>query len=79
MINVIDELGDDDFTRLRIGIEWVEGRHAVRHVLSEFSREEEERIAQAVLRAADAVECWLSEGVEATMNTYNRPDEQAGA
>lgn len=76
--NVIDELGSEAFARLRMGIEWIEGRHAVRYVLSAFAPEEEQQIAQTILRAADAVECWLAKGVEVAMNTYNRPEQSPG-
>jgi PTH1 family peptidyl-tRNA hydrolase len=77
LTNVIDELGDDAFARLRIGIEEVESSRAVNHVLGPFLPQEQERIDQAILRAADAVDCWLVEGVEAAMNEFNRPDDQS--
>jgi len=76
LTNVIEELNDAGFARLRIGIERVESRRAVDHVLSPFSPEQEERIAEATVRAADAVGCWVVDGVEAAMNRFNRPDEQ---
>ena len=77
LTNVIEELGDSGFARLRIGIEWVEGVRAVRHVLGPFTPEEQERVAEAVRRAADAVGCWLEDGIDAAMNRFNRPEEQS--
>jgi len=78
LTNVIDELGDDGFARLRIGINWVSGRQAVDHVLGTFSAEEEPVIAPAVFRAADVVECWVEAGIETAMNRFNRPEEEPG-
>lgn len=61
------------YTRLRVGVgaagnaaqlsEWV---------LEEFAPEEEPALDEAVRRAADAVECWVSEGTLAAMNRFNR-------
>jgi PTH1 family peptidyl-tRNA hydrolase len=70
--DIIDTLGTDEFARLRVGI----GRNGemVDHVLSTFSLAEEELARDAIATAADAVETWLAEGVEATMNAYNGVD-----
>jgi peptidyl-tRNA hydrolase, PTH1 family len=61
-----------DFTRVRIGV----GRPprekgAVSHVLSKFSDAENEIIAAAITRAADAVECVVIEGEDRAMNVFN--------
>ena len=42
------------------------------HVLEAFTPEEAPVIEEAVRRAADAVECWLSLGLTAAMNRFNR-------
>ena len=76
LTDIIEALGEDGFARLRIGIESTEDGHAVDHVLGSFSEEEEQRVGPAILRAADAVACWLVDGVEAAMNQFNGPDEQ---
>jgi len=73
---VIGQLGTELFGRLRIGIEQVGGERMVAHVLSPFMPEEEKIVDEAVARAADAVESWLSAGMDETMNRYNRADEQ---
>lgn len=75
LANVIEQLGGDDFARLRIGIEAVQGSRMVDHVLGSFTPEERGRIDQAIARAADAAECWLAEGIDGAMNKYNRPEE----
>lgn len=70
--DIIEALGTDQFTRLRVGI----GRNGetVDHVLSTFSRDEEELADEAIATAADAVERWLAEGTEAAMNAFNGLD-----
>ncbi len=60
--------------RLRIGIGAPDPGEAVDHVLSRFRKEEREVIERAIGLAADAVELWASEGVEAAMNRYNSPE-----
>ena len=56
-------------------VESVEGSRMVDHVLGSFTAEERPQVDQAIVRAADAVECWLSEGIDGAMNRYNRPEE----
>jgi peptidyl-tRNA hydrolase, PTH1 family len=70
--DIIETLGTDQFSRLRVGI----GRsgETVDHVLSTFKRDEEELAREAIAAAADAVERWLVEGVEAAMNEFNGID-----
>lgn len=70
MTSLVERLGTRDFARIRIGI----GRppdEAVDWVLGRFAGEEKVLIDQAVAKAADAVECWLTEGIDKTMNEYN--------
>ena len=70
--DIIDALGTDQFARLRVGI----GRNGqmVDHVLSTFSRAEKELAQEAIATAADAVETWLTDGIEEAMNTFNGVD-----
>ncbi len=44
-------------------------------VLSEFTAAERPVIEAAIARAADAVECWMTEGLQEAMNRFNRPQE----
>jgi PTH1 family peptidyl-tRNA hydrolase len=44
----------------------------VTFVLSPFAPEERPIIEQAIQRAADAVQVWMTEGVEAAMQQFNR-------
>lgn len=65
----------EDFARLRVGIGEPAGRRdGVDHVLGRFNTGEEPVIREALERAADAVETWVREGIEAAMNKHNAPD-----
>ncbi len=70
--NVIDLLGTEQFARARIGIGRPPGRmDATSFVLSRFRPEEREAIELAVRKAADGVEVWVAEGIQAAMNRFN--------
>lgn len=73
MRSVLNALGTQDITRLRIGISQAGPGNAIDHVLSAFTAEEQPVIDEAVERAADAALAWSNEGAEAAMNRYNRP------
>ncbi len=65
-------LRSDAFTRVRIGV----GKPRTtpkggEYVLKRPSRTERMELEDAVSRAADAVECFLEHGLEATMNRFN--------
>ena len=69
-----------DFPRLRIGIGGPGMSGSVDHVLGRFSDAEQPAVNDAILRAAQAVECLLAEGIDIAMNRYNtdpRPEPTA--
>jgi PTH1 family peptidyl-tRNA hydrolase len=69
--SIIQHIGDG-FPRLRIGVDRGDPKwNLADHVLSRFSRDERDLVADAVSRAADAVELFVEEGVEAVMNRFN--------
>jgi PTH1 family peptidyl-tRNA hydrolase len=45
------------------------------HVLARFEPEERTGIEDAVARAADACETWISDGLARVMNTFNRAED----
>jgi len=47
--------------------------NAADYVLRPFRKSEQELIDPAVASAADAVELWVRDGIEVTMNCYNGP------
>lgn len=74
--SIIAALGSDAFARLRIGV----GRgHAERrlasHVLARFDASEQDDVAASLERAADAVEAFVDDGIDAMMNRFNRKTE----
>jgi peptidyl-tRNA hydrolase, PTH1 family len=82
--SVIEQLGTDEFPRLRIGVGRGDARRDLAdHVLSKFDPDERETIQAATLRAAVAAEMFTSEGIGRVMNTFNaaadRKQEDNGA
>ena len=72
--SIIDTLGTQAFPRLRVGIDRPPGRmDPVDYVLEPFDRDQKPLLAEAVARAAAAVECWLAEGIIAAMDRFNAP------
>lgn len=71
--NIIQHLGTDQFPRLRVGVG--EKPHPdydmADWVLGKFQGEDKKNIEDAVKRAADAVECILSQGLEKAMGKFN--------
>jgi len=73
--NTIDQLGTNQFARLRIGIDRPPPRfETTDYVLGRFNRDDRERIDLAVQQAADAVELFAREGLTAAMNVVNAPE-----
>ena len=65
-------LGTREFARLRIGVGAAPSEVLGDHVLDEFGEDEQAKAAETTLTAADAVECWVGEGILAAMNRFNR-------
>ncbi|MHC4696337.1 MAG: aminoacyl-tRNA hydrolase [Planctomycetota bacterium] len=68
--SVIDRVGSDRWCRLRVGIGAACGDPTA-YVLSRFDEPEEGAIKGIRDRAADAVECWITNGVDLTMTRFN--------
>jgi peptidyl-tRNA hydrolase, PTH1 family len=70
--SIVEQFGTDQFPRLRVGVGRGDARRDLAdHVLSKFDPDERETIQAAVLRAADAAEMFVSDGIERVMNTFN--------
>jgi len=74
--SVIAELGTEEFARLRIGVGRGDARRDLAdHVLAKFDPEERSDVAEAVGRSADAAELFVTEGIGAVMNRFNRKED----
>lgn len=72
MRSVVYQLQDDSFPRIRVGIGGEKGeRDLVSYVISGFPEEERDKMREAILKAADAAECIVTDGVVTAMNRYN--------
>lgn len=73
LASVEQALGSREYARLRIGV-GSPGRAEIDladWVLAAPPATEESAVIEAMGRMADAVECWLAEGVEPAMNRFN--------
>jgi PTH1 family peptidyl-tRNA hydrolase len=68
--SVIQELGSDEFARLRVGV-GRQGGELKNHVLGRFDPDERPQVEAAVKRAADAAEIFANENILAAMNKFN--------
>jgi PTH1 family peptidyl-tRNA hydrolase len=74
--SIIGQLGTEQFSRLRIGVGRGDARRDLAaHVLAKFEPEERPGIAEAVGRAADAAELFVTEGIGPVMNRFNRKED----
>ena len=75
--SVIGRLGTPEFARLRVGVGRGDApREVSDHVLGRFTPAERAIVGAAVLRAADAAELFVSEGIERVMNVFNAAEGQ---
>ena len=70
--NIINRLGTQEFSRLRIGI----GRPPANwdtadFVLGKFDEHDQVLIGDSVKQTVKACECWIENGVQTTMNRFN--------
>ncbi len=79
--SIITELDSQDFIRIRVGIgrpirnegftEFSEDE-TIAYVLSDFTSDEKQTIAEVIPRVSEAILCLLTEGLTAAMNKYNQ-------
>jgi PTH1 family peptidyl-tRNA hydrolase len=67
--SIIETLGSDEFTRVRIGIGKQGDTEA--YVLGKFTPEEKPSITSVTQILPELIALYIQEGIEATMNTYN--------
>jgi PTH1 family peptidyl-tRNA hydrolase len=78
MNSIISALGSEAFSRIRVGIgrpqaeaQSISEDTIVRYVLSNFSPQEEATIKPVIARVSEAIDCFLTEGIEAAMGKFN--------
>jgi PTH1 family peptidyl-tRNA hydrolase len=75
--SIIQSLGMQAFPRMRVGVGRGDSRRDLAdHVLGRFEADERDTVSAAVLRAADATEMFLSEGIERVMNAFNAVEKE---
>jgi len=72
LADVIERLGTENISRLRIGIGKSTEEPAVDYVLDEPTEAEKTLLDEGIERAREAVLCWVEYGIEAAMNKFNR-------
>ena len=71
--STIERLGSAGFARLRIGIGRPPGRmDPANYVLQDFGADQQDELAEIIERAADAALFFVTDGIEAAMNRFNR-------
>ena len=74
--SIIEQLGTDEFARLRVGVGRGDARRDLAdHVLAKFEPDERPIIAEAVGRAADAAELFVAEGIGAGDEQVQRKED----
>jgi PTH1 family peptidyl-tRNA hydrolase len=74
--SLIQSLATQAFPRMRVGVGRGDNRRDLSdHVLGRFDAAEHDTVSAAVLRAADASELFLSEGIERVMNVFNAAEQ----
>jgi len=78
MNSIISALGSEDFPRIRVGIGRPQAEEQsmsedaiVHYVLSDFSPQEEATIKPVIARVSEAIDCFLSQGIVASMSKFN--------
>ena len=74
MASIIQELGSDEFARLRIGIGRPLHGEPPEYVLSDFTRDESSVMDRTYDQAVAAIETFLANGIAVAMNQFNLPN-----
>jgi len=78
MNSIISALGSESFPRIRVGIgrpqsekQFISEDAIVNYVLSDFFPQEEATIKPVIAKVAEAIDCFLTQGIEAAMGRFN--------
>ncbi|MFZ5945276.1 MAG: aminoacyl-tRNA hydrolase [Bacillota bacterium] len=70
--SIAQHLNSHEFNRLKIGIGRPRFAEVSDYVLTAFLPEEKKAIEDAVDEAVEGIEAWIKEGIDQTMNIFNR-------
>jgi peptidyl-tRNA hydrolase, PTH1 family len=76
--SIIEAVGSEEFTRVRIGIGREAGNDLVNHVLRPYSGGDRKKMGEIFGLAADAVMCILAFDVSEAMNRFNGKEVKVG-
>lgn len=71
LADVVEKLGTENISRLRIGIGQNDEETAYDYVLSEPAAVDRPLLEEAIIKAREAVLYWIEYGIKATMNRFN--------
>ncbi|MBD3384850.1 aminoacyl-tRNA hydrolase [candidate division KSB1 bacterium] len=75
--SIINHLGSNEFTRVRIGIKPDHPvKDVVQFVLSPFSRQERKNMEETIAEAITAVNIFVVDGLNKSMNIFNTPKNE---
>ena len=75
--SIIQHFSTPAFPRMRVGVGRGDDRRDLSdHVLGRFDAAERDTVSAAVLRAADATELFVSDGIERVMNAFNAAEKE---
>ncbi len=77
--SVLDCFGTNEIPRIRLGVRgenFQPGEPKDDYVLSRFSKKERPVINEVIASAAEALEVFVAEGIDAAMNRFNRSPEE---
>lgn len=70
--SVVHELVSEDFPRIRVGIgKPVDEYDAVDYVIGQVEEDTYKKLKEGILKAADAIEEFLINGIDSAMNKFN--------
>jgi len=75
--SIIEHLGGDGFSRLKLGIGAADPGEMTGHVLGKFAPDEHEELENMLATARDAVQISRSQGVSLAANRFNTPRAKA--
>ena len=69
--SIIEELENEGFPRLRVGVGRTVKQNLSGHVLGPFKKADLSIVNKATDKAVQALDCWINDGIEAAMNAFN--------